>query len=74
MPAQKHGPNPWVFSQTSFKLDLIVLDPGLYVLVVAYHNPTNRSQELDVEVASLSGRENSKLILHSCKYRCVARH
>ncbi|KAK7100839.1 laminin subunit alpha-like isoform X2 [Littorina saxatilis] len=59
--------------QTSFTLDLVVPDKGLYVLVVAYHNPTNRSQEIDVDVASLAGKEDSKLMLHSCKYSSLCR-
>lgn len=52
-------------------VDLVVPDPGLYVMVVTYHNPTTRSQELDVDLMSLTGQEKAKLLLNSCKYRHV---
>nr|KAG5701572.1 hypothetical protein BaRGS_024822 [Batillaria attramentaria] len=60
-------------NQLTFTMDLVVPDPGLYVLVVSYLNPTDRSQDLDVDVASLSGREKAKLTLHSCKYSTLCR-
>ncbi|XP_076440495.1 laminin subunit alpha-like [Babylonia areolata] len=60
-------------NQTSFKMDLVVPEPGLYALVVSYHNPSDLSQELDVDVASLAGRDQAKVILHSCLYSTLCR-
>ena len=58
--------------QTSFLMDLYVPKPGLYYIVVGYHNPGDKSQELDVEVASRETRDEASITLASCPYRSVS--
>lgn len=57
--------------QRRFTVNLYVPKSDQYVLILTYLNPTNRSQHLDANVASLSGTDKAKLTLHSCQYRFV---
>ncbi|XP_071119471.1 laminin subunit alpha-like [Haliotis cracherodii] len=60
-------------NQTFFYLDLVIPDPGDYVLVFNYHNPQGLVQNLDVDVASEAGRSKAKLRLNECMYSSLCR-
>ncbi|XP_041356694.1 laminin subunit alpha-like [Gigantopelta aegis] len=60
-------------NQTFFYMDLVVPDPGMYVLLVNYHNPSGRTQDLNINIASLAGRETAMINLYACKYSTLCR-
>ncbi|PVD23436.1 hypothetical protein C0Q70_16705 [Pomacea canaliculata] len=60
-------------TQRRFTVNLYVPKSDQYVLILTYLNPTNRSQHLDANVASLSGTDKAKLTLHSCQYSTLCR-
>ncbi|XP_012943161.1 laminin subunit alpha isoform X2 [Aplysia californica] len=59
--------------QKSFLIDLVVPEPGDYFIVVSYHNPRDVSQNLDVDVATVNGRDNAQVTLSSCPYSSLCR-
>lgn len=61
-----------MIGQNSLSLDVQIPQPGKYIFVVLYYNrAAGQLQELDVGVVTSGGRDQGKLRLPGCPYRCT---
>ncbi|BFY99968.1 hypothetical protein BsWGS_03008 [Bradybaena similaris] len=59
--------------QKSFQIDLSVPKPDEYLITFSYHNPGKTSQNLDVQVVTMTGRSNNVITLDSCPFSSTCR-